>query len=107
MAEKIVKLGPTVATPGALAACEASGDDPADFVRRHEAGDWGTVPEDHARQNAAMVKEGGMVMSAFKLKDGTDIWVITDPQDEAGVPTATTLLLPADMRNTDKIQLKS
>ena len=82
-------LGRVVATPGALTAMEQSRDAPADFVRRHERGDWGLVcPEDWARNDAAL-KDGLRVVSSYTLKDGEKIWVITEA-DRA----ATTLLLP-------------
>jgi hypothetical protein len=34
-------LGHTVATPGALDALEEAGQMPAEFLRRHQTGDWG------------------------------------------------------------------
>jgi hypothetical protein len=37
-------LGQVVATPGALAAIEKSGQQPGDFLTRHVNGDWGDVP---------------------------------------------------------------
>jgi len=36
-------LGQVVATPGALAALEASGESLFDYVARHLSGDWGDV----------------------------------------------------------------
>lgn len=36
-------LGQVVATPGALEALEAAGQDPMAFVARHHAGDWGEL----------------------------------------------------------------
>jgi hypothetical protein len=35
--------GSVVATPGALEAFKASGDDPMAYLVRHVAGDWGEV----------------------------------------------------------------
>ena len=37
-------LGQLVATPGALAALEKSGQSPMDFLSRHVTGDWGEIP---------------------------------------------------------------
>ena len=82
-------LGRVVATRGALAAMKRSGDVPADFVRRHERGDWGLVgPDDWARNDAAL-KDGLRIVSSYTLKDGGTIWVITEADR-----SATTLLLP-------------
>jgi len=36
-------LGQVVATPGALAAFEASGDQPLALLSRHVQGDWGEL----------------------------------------------------------------
>ena len=83
------QLGRVVATQGALAACLRSGDMPADFVRRHERGDWGAIcPEDWLKNDAAL-KSGLRIVSAFDLKDGERIWIITEADR-----SATTLLLP-------------
>lgn len=43
--------GSIVATPGARAALEASGDDPMAYLVRHIAGDWGEVDEQDRREN--------------------------------------------------------
>jgi hypothetical protein len=37
-------LGQVVATPGALAAIEKSGQQPGGFLARHVSGGWGEVP---------------------------------------------------------------
>ena len=84
-------LGRVVATPGALAAMERSGDAPAEFVRRHERGDWGLVgPDDWARNDAAL-KDGLRVVSSYRLKDGTAVWCITEADR-----SATCILLPEE-----------
>jgi len=36
-------IGQVVATPGALAALEKSGQSPMDFLTRHVTGDWGEL----------------------------------------------------------------
>jgi hypothetical protein len=41
--KKMFRLGRLLATPGAVAACEASGDNPLSFISRHAAGDWGDL----------------------------------------------------------------
>ena len=43
--------GSVVATPGALEAFKASGDDPMAYLVRHVAGDWGEVDAEDWRAN--------------------------------------------------------
>jgi hypothetical protein len=38
--KELFPLGRTVATPGALEALEEAGQMPAEFLRRHQTGDW-------------------------------------------------------------------
>jgi hypothetical protein len=40
------RLGRLVATPGALQALADAGQSPLEFIQRHQAGDWGEVPEE-------------------------------------------------------------
>ena len=44
-------LGRVVATPGALAALEASGESLLTYLQRHLAGDWGDVDAEDAQEN--------------------------------------------------------
>ena len=48
-------------------------------VRLHANGDWGEVGSEDAQQNNQVVKEhdGGRLLSAYTLSDGTKIWVLT------------------------------
>ena len=39
-------LGRIVATPGALQALEEANQNPFEFLRRHQAGDWGELCEE-------------------------------------------------------------
>ena len=43
--------GQVVATPGALAAFEASGESLLDYLQRHLAGDWGDVSDPDIYEN--------------------------------------------------------
>jgi hypothetical protein len=45
------RLGQAVATPGALAAIEASDDSLLELLERHVTGDWGVVDAHDAREN--------------------------------------------------------
>jgi hypothetical protein len=49
-------LGQLVATPGALAALEKSGQSPMDLLSRHVTGDWGEIPEEDRNENHSVWK---------------------------------------------------
>ena len=70
--------GQVVATPGALAALEASGESLSDYIARHLSGDWGDVDAGDAQENELSLKRGWRLLSAYTLKSGTKIWVITE-----------------------------
>jgi hypothetical protein len=84
-------LGQLVATPGALAAFAESGHSPLEFVRRHQEGDWGEVPEEDRQENEFSVAQGFRLLSAYTLRTGIRIWIITEPDR-----SATTILLPEE-----------
>jgi hypothetical protein len=84
-------LGQTVATPGALAALEASGESVSTYLNRHVSGDWGDVDAGDAQENELSLKYGWRLLSAYTLKGGTKIWVITEPDR-----SSTCLLLPEE-----------
>lgn len=71
-------LGQLVATPGAIAALAATGENAAEFLRRHQAGDYGCVDDDDKKANDAAVRCGERVLSAYLLRDGVKVWVITE-----------------------------
>ena len=84
--------GQVVATPGALAALEASGESLSDYLTRHLSGDWGDVDAEDARENELSLKRGWRLLSAYTLKSGTKIWVIT----EADPSSTCIFLLPEE-----------
>ena len=84
-------LGRIVATPGALDALECSGDTPVTFLGRHLGGDWGDLDEHDRAENELSVREGFRLLSAYALRDGTKIWVITEADR-----SSTTILLPSE-----------
>ena len=93
---KSFELGQVVATPPALAAMERTGDTPVPFLSRHAAGDWGTVGRDDWKANDRALLEGSRIFSAYKLKDGTKIWIMTTATDENGRRESTCIMLPSD-----------
>ena len=89
-------LGRTLAAPGALKALEESGENPSDFLDRHARGDWGTVDADDWKANEDAMENGSRLVSAYALKSGAKIWVITEARGDDGERAATTLLLPGE-----------
>ena len=84
-------LGQVVATPGSLVALAEAGQNPHEFVRRHAVGDWGDLDEEGRRENERSLEDGCRLLSAYHLRDGTKIWIITEADR-----SATTLLLPSE-----------
>ena len=84
-----MKLGQVVATPGALAALEQSGEQPGEFLSRHASGDWGRLCEEAHRENEFSMEHGFRLVSSHSLLNGTVIWVVTEAD-------RTTLLLPQE-----------
>lgn len=84
-------LGQLVATPGALAAAQRSGDNLACFIRRHVQGDWGELCSDDMQENEFSLQNGLRLLSAYRLKNGPKIWIITEADR-----SVTTVLLPEE-----------
>jgi hypothetical protein len=82
-------LGQLVATPGALAALEKSGQSPMDFLSRHVTGDWGEIPEEDRKENQLSLEKGFRLMSSYLTHANVVVWVITESSG-----SHTTLLLP-------------
>lgn len=85
----LFSLGMVVATPGALQALEDAGQEPEEFLNRHDRGDWGEVPEADKHENDFSLQHGFRILSAYTTKAGERIWVITEADR-----SATTILLP-------------
>ena len=83
--------GQIVATPGALAALEEAGEIPGIFLKRHLTGDWGEVDDHDRRENELSAVQGFRLLSAYTLSNGTQLWIITEPDR-----SATTLLLSSE-----------
>lgn len=83
------EMGTLVATPGVLESVNST--DSALAVRKHLTGDWGDMPEDDKKLNDAAVVDGGRIMSAYRDRNGTKFWIITEADR-----SATTILLPEE-----------
>ena len=84
-------LGHVVATPGALEALQEAGQGALEFIRRHVTGDWGDLSAEDKAENELSVREGFRILSAYTLKSGVKIWLISEADR-----SATTILLPED-----------
>ena len=84
-------LGRVVATPGAIAALQASRQSTLDLLKRHAQGDWGELDAHDVAENELALVNGFRLLSAYTLSDGTRIWIITEADR-----SATTLLLPSE-----------
>lgn len=80
-----------MATPGALAALQESGEEPTPYLRRHNGGDWGDVDEHDRRENEMSLQHGFRILSAYKLRTGVTIWIITEANR-----SSSTILLPEE-----------
>jgi len=88
---KKFNLGQLVATPGALAAIEASGDSLLTYLSRHESGIWGEVDEQDRKENELSLEHGFRLMSVYSLSTGIKIWIITEADR-----SSTCILLPEE-----------
>lgn len=84
-------LGQLAATPGALEALQEASQSPADFLRRHAAGDWGEVSAEDKALNDQALLDGDRLLSAYRTSRGTKVWVITESDR-----SVTTILLPQE-----------
>jgi hypothetical protein len=84
-------LGHVVATPGALNALATAGQSPQEFLDRHASGDWGELSEEDRKENEFSITEGLRILSAYRLRDGTKIWIITEADR-----SSTCILLPEE-----------
>jgi hypothetical protein len=58
---------------------------------RHVVGDWGEVGAADWRANDRAIRDGDRILSAYTLKTGVRIWVITEADR-----SVTTILLPEE-----------
>ncbi len=83
------KLGRIVSTPGAFEALGEAGENGLIYLARHVNGDWGEICEEDRIENEFSLDKHLRLMSVYKLKTGTTIWVITEADR-----SVTTFLLP-------------
>ena len=81
----LFKPGRICGTPGAIEALEQSGQSLWEFLSLHLGGAWGDEldAEDKAANDEAL-KDGSRILSAYILKTGVKIWIITEAEDDNG-----------------------
>ena len=82
-------VGRLMITPAAAHVVPA--DEAAKALRRHAAGDWGTVDAEDWASNDAALRYGTRLMSSYRTQDKTVFWIITEADR-----SVTTILLPSD-----------
>jgi hypothetical protein len=92
----LFKPGRILASPGCLEELERAGQNLWEFMARHIAGDWGVVDAEDAEANNQSLKDGSRLLSAYLLKTGEKIWIITESEDDDGHRVASTGILPSD-----------
>lgn len=85
-------LGRVVATPGALAALEESGESPGLFLNRHIQGDWGNICDEDRAVNDSALFDGSRLLSVYTTLQGVRLYIITEATDHDGNRTLTTIL---------------
>ncbi len=85
----VLRLGLIVVTPSCLDVI--STDDIATGIRRHQAGDWGELPEEDREANNQALIVGTRILSAYRSAKGLKFWIITEADRRS-----TTILLPED-----------
>lgn len=83
--------GRIVATPDALTALERVNQSPAEFLRRHAAGDWGELDSHDIAENEYSLTHGFRLLSRYRTTAGETLWIITEADR-----SVTTLLLPEE-----------
>jgi hypothetical protein len=91
VARPLFTTGPIVATPGALSALERANQSPAEFLRRHVAGDWGELDSHDIAENEYSLTHRFRLLSSYRTTAGETLWVITEADR-----SVTTLLLPEE-----------
>ena len=74
-----------------MAALQESGEEAAPYLRRHNGGDWGELEEHDRRENQVSLQHGFRLLSAYTLRSGVKIWIITEADR-----SSSTILLPEE-----------
>lgn len=91
-------LGTVTIRPGAASALAQAGMTADGLLKRHARGDWGEVRSRDRKQNAAGLREGGALLSAYTLDSGVRVLVVT--VDDRSSTTALAATEYAEVRGT-------
>ena len=91
---RLFELGQVVATPNALEAVQNAGHTPREFLSRQVAGDWGMLSAGDKQANDDSLVDGSRLLSAYLLKTGQKIWIITEAVGDDGKRASTCLMFP-------------
>lgn len=94
MSDKNFQLGQLLATPAALRLF--THQEITECLIKHARGKWGNLTLNDWNMNNSALKNGGRIMSVYKLSKGRVLWIITEAEDDEGNRSATTMLLPSD-----------
>jgi hypothetical protein len=83
------RIGHIVATPNALA--RLTQDDISHGIQRHQAGDWGDVPDEDREKNELSLQQGFRLLSVYRSAQGAKFGIITEADR-----STTTVLMPED-----------
>ena len=80
-----------MATPGGSERFRATGENPINYIVRHMNLDPGVLAAEDQLANLQAGREDTRVFSAYELRDGTRIWIMTEADR-----SVTTILLPEE-----------
>ena len=65
-------------------------------LTRHLRCDWGDLCSADKKANNEALKTGARILSCYTFRGGLSMWIITDAEDDNGIRTCTTILLPEE-----------
>ena len=69
---------------------------PQEFLARHLRLEQGELYNDDHHANEMSLADGSRILSAFRLKTGVKVWVLTEAVGDDGKRASTCLLLPEE-----------
>ena len=85
------RLGEVLVTTPLHEHCEKNNFSLLPYLIRHSQCDWGDLCQEDKESNNYALENGERLLSAYKLRDGEKIWIITEWDR-----SVTTILFPSD-----------